>query len=372
MHPAFAPPRASDYRGWAARVWANPDTRSTFMGVVGVLLIHLLLWLLAPRLLQLETIEVATRPHASAKQFNIELAPEVFEKAPPKPPPPFKFVETNPDAPENTPDKTQNFSNRNQQVAQEKPTPDGRSDRPVTEGKKDFESTAIVTGDRNRPIEHIEAAPPTPQEMPQPQPAATPRAEQNPLPGFEKKQGEDRESFGSNVARFPDNVRPIDRRIEGDRNAPLIQGADAVQPAIDPKRPQPRPQLAKTQNVRSAVLMENTKGTMNVGPVAIDAKWSEYGEYLNRMIEVIDIYWKELLRASEAVPQSGTYVYVTFILDSRGQIARIVKVETHTSIQGERAAISAISDRAPYGPWPEDMKAVLGEQQEMTFRFFYD
>jgi hypothetical protein len=29
------------------------------------------------------------------------------------------------------------------------------------------------------------------------------------------------------------------------------------------------------------------------------------------------------------------------------------------------------TDRAPYGPWTDDMKAVLGSQQEMTFTFYY-
>ena len=35
------------------------------------------------------------------------------------------------------------------------------------------------------------------------------------------------------------------------------------------------------------------------------------------------------------------------------------------------ACVSAITDRAPYGPWTDDMKAMLGSQQEMTFTFYY-
>ena len=31
----------------------------------------------------------------------------------------------------------------------------------------------------------------------------------------------------------------------------------------------------------------------------------------------------------------------------------------------------AITDRAPYGPWTDDMIAMLGKQQEMTFTFYY-
>ena len=39
--------------------------------------------------------------------------------------------------------------------------------------------------------------------------------------------------------------------------------------------------------------------------------------------------------------------------------------------QAEKACTSAITARAPYGPWTDDMIAVLGQSQELTFTFFY-
>ena len=33
--------------------------------------------------------------------------------------------------------------------------------------------------------------------------------------------------------------------------------------------------------------------------------------------------------------------------------------------------MSAITTPAPYGAWSEDMVSVLGNEQEMTFLFFY-
>src|SRR5687767_4334621 len=116
-HTLATPPPATSVRGFFVRAWADPDTRSALVGLAGVLLIHILLWLTAPRLLRVDVIPVTHRPDSAAKQFNIEIAPEVFEKKKPVAPP-FKFVETNPDAPDNTPDKTENFAARNQQVAQ--------------------------------------------------------------------------------------------------------------------------------------------------------------------------------------------------------------------------------------------------------------
>ncbi|MBL9201512.1 MAG: hypothetical protein JNL39_13470, partial [Opitutaceae bacterium] len=131
-HAYPATPPAAAARGWWARAWANPDTRSVLIGLGAVIAFHLLLLLASPWLLSFDHIPAAARPHSAGREFNIELAPEQFTK-PQEPPPPQRFVETNPEAPENTPDKTNNFAAQNQQVAQEKPTPDGKSDRPAME-----------------------------------------------------------------------------------------------------------------------------------------------------------------------------------------------------------------------------------------------
>jgi hypothetical protein len=363
------PPPPTSVRGFFARMWDDPDSRSTTVGLAGVLLFIILLvlgWIIDPQLMHMDPL--AIRPHATPREFSIELAPETFAKAPAKPNP-FKFVETNPDAPENTPDRTENFSDRNQQVAQEKPTPDGRSDRPAIDGKKDFQSSQIVSGQLSKPIEHIEAVPPP--ELAPPEPIlTTPKAEQNPLTGFEKKEGESKESFGSNIAKIPNITFPAAEHVEGAKDVPLIQGATAMQPMIDPKRPRARPQVVKQQHARPAVLAENKLGTSNIGPVAYDAKWSSYGQYLQRLIETVQFEWERVL-LGKTYPPPGSTVTVKFILDSEGRIARIVNVENHSNEQGAGACVSGITNRAPYGAWTDEMKAVLGEQQELTFTFYY-
>lgn len=350
------------------RGWTRQDKRSAAIGALGVLLIHLLLWLVSPHLFT--AMPAVARPEAPARQFSIELTPESLEQPETKAPAPSRFVETNPDAPENIPDKTENFGAHNQQVAQEKPTPDGRSDRPATEGQKEIQTTQIVSGQLTQPIEHIEAVPPAP-ETPPSDPVVAPRAEQNPLAGFEKIEGENKEAYGSNVTRIPENTRPIPERIEGARDVPLVDGATGLQPAIDPKRPRPRPQMAQLPRVRPAFLADNPVGTANIGPVAYDAKWSNYGAYLQAMIEIVQIQWERLLLDGKIYPPSGTTVTVKFVLNSAGNIARIVQVDNRSTDRAERVCISAITDRAPYGPWTDDMIAVLGKEQELTFSFHY-
>src|SRR4051812_34656760 len=114
MTQSIATPTATTtLRRWVARMWSDPDSRSTTIGLLAVLLFHLLLWLLGPHIFSFDEV-IAPRPHSTSHEFNIEFAPDTFQKQPEKPKDPFKFVETNPDAPENTPDKTTNFAAQNQ------------------------------------------------------------------------------------------------------------------------------------------------------------------------------------------------------------------------------------------------------------------
>ena len=361
-------PSASFRRAWR-RLWEDPDSRSVTIGMLGVLLVHVLLFLIGPYLLRTDHGPSVLRPHSSAREFNIEIAPDTFEPKP-LPKPPDQFVETNPDKPDQVPDQTRNFAAQNQQVSQEKPTPDGASDRPALEGQKDIHSTQIVTGQLAKPVERIEA--PQPVDVAPQQPAVvTPKREEIPLAGFEKKQGDDADSYGSNIAKFAEGAEPVPEKIDGVKKAPLIQGATSLQPLIDPKHPRPRPQIVRQQQVRPAIFEENKFGTKNIGAIGVDAKWSNYGQYLQKMIESVQIQWERILTESRVYPVSGTSVKVVFRMDKKGNIPVIVSVDGTAGDQGMKACTSAITARAPYGDWTDDMIAVLGESQEMTFTFYY-
>ncbi len=365
-------PPAADPRGWLARAWASQDTRSVLIGLAAVVVFHLLIWLVGPWLLRFDHVPLPARPSNAARDFNIELAPESFTK-PAEPPPPQRFVETNPEAPENTPDKTNNFAAQNQQVAQEKPTPDGKSDRPAMEGKKDFESNQIVSGRLSEPVELQAPQPPAMNIPAADTPVTPPRAEQNPLSGDAKIEGDNAAGVGSNLAKRVENATAVPEKVEGVKDAAQVDGATSLMPEIDPRRPRPRPQIVKQQQVRPAILADNKFGSQNVGLTAIDARWSNYGAYLQRMIDAVQFQWERLILSMNAMPAGGSTVSVKFIMNDEGRITEIKLVE-QSATAGEtatRACVAAIKDRSPYGPWTDDMKAVLGTQQEMTFTFHY-
>jgi|CZKI01.1.fsa_nt_gi hypothetical protein len=360
-----ASPTAS-LRRLAARVMEDPDSRSVMIGILAVLLVHFLLFATAPYLLRTEPVHGAVRNPAQ-RQFSIEIAPNAFVKEVRKPPPPNKYVEANPNAPDNVPDKTNNFSSQNSQLAQEKPQPDQHNDKPKTEGKKDFESNQVVSGQLSKPQDPVPvsldaAKQPVKTEM-------APKQQQNPLAGFDKLTGTE-DAFGSNVGKVP-NSKPAPEKQDGANDSPMVQGAQNTEPAIDPKHPRARPELQQT-HTRPAIFEDNQFGTSNIGPIAYNAKWSSYGAYLHKMMEAIQIQWERILIDSRTEPPSGSIVTVKFTLDSKGTITEILDVESTSSEQGKASCVSAITNTAPYGDWSEDMIAVLGSSQDLTFRFYYE
>lgn len=375
-HSLATPTSSPDTRGWFARLWAEPDTRSILIGVAAVLVIHAIVWFVGPRVFRMEVRPLPPRTaEDQSKFYNIELNTEPQEiKAQEKPKTPDRFVETNPDAPEHTPDKTTNFAAQNQQAAEQDADPKSKADRASTTGKKDFESNQIVSGRLSTPLENLAAIPPSPetaqQTAEQEKMAQQQRKEQNPLSGFEKKDGDAKDGIGTNFSQQLANAQAIPERIEGGKDVPFDPNATGLV-AIDPRRPRPRPQLVKTQNTRPAVLSENPVKAPNMGLSGYDAKWSEYGQYLQKMIDAVQFQWERLIINLSASNTSGTNVAVKFVLNSEGNISAVVSVNGTAHEIATRACVSAITERAPYGAWTDDMKAALGDKQEMTFTFYY-
>jgi len=95
--------------------------------------------------------------------------------------------------------------------------------------------------------------------------------------------------------------------------------------------------------------------------------------YLQRFIESVQIQWEKILRESGVSPNSGTMVEVKFVLNSKGEISKIIHVNPSAGMPDAaiHACPAAIETPAPYGPWTDDMIATLGSEQELTFVFYY-
>lgn len=242
-------------------------------------------------------------------------------------------------------------------------------DRPAMEGQTEIESDRIVTGQLTPIIPPAPSAPPQ-QETPPTEDASTQaQREKIPLSGFENDKSEADDSYGSNVAKLPEGSADVDKYVEGVKDAPEVEGATGKTVQINPLVPRPRPVLQK--RARPGYIFENNVGTKNIGPIGLDARWSNYGQYLQELIETVQIQWDRILIQSKVYPSSGTKVVVSFILNDKGEVTRIIGVEGTSGDLGKQSCVSAITDRAPYGDWTDDMKNVLGKEQQMKFTFFY-
>ena len=386
--PVSTPRRPARERKRHALAERSPAWRA---GIVGTILAHVLLALLAFWLPKNHFLpDTPAADDAASRSFEIELS-EALAKAPdPAPaatnPPPLKFVEINPAAPDNMPDETLNVGAQNQQVAQPVPSTESAGDAPKSDGKPDETATAIVSGQLQE--KEVPASmefkpvftPPQPEQplaLPTPANPASqtpPAKESNPLPGSEELLGVADGSAGSTITPLPGATGTSQNpRVEGKPDGqPGGQGYFAGTPRIERDRPQSRPSIAtRAVNARQTETILSEQGTKNVGALAYDAKWSAYGEYIQRLIDAVQAQWERLIIRSPIYPTRGTVVRVTFKINSAGNISEIVKVESPGERTAEYLCISAITERAPYGDWSEDMIAVLGREQEMTFRFFY-
>ncbi|MBL9205974.1 MAG: hypothetical protein JNN01_12860, partial [Opitutaceae bacterium] len=190
--------------------------------------------------------------------------------------------------------------------------------------------------------------------------------------GFEKFEGESPDSVGSNIAKLPPpGTKRSTEEVEGEADVREIVSFNGQVVRIDPRRPAQRERVEQ-RNSRPAFLRDNPLGTQNIGPVAYNAKWSEYGAYLQKLIETVQVQWEKIITQGSVYPPSGTTVRVKFIINDKGEITDIAPGEGEAPLQAKRACVSAITARAPYGLWSDEMVAVLGHEQEMTFTFYYN
>lgn len=360
------------------RARANAERRPVLIGFAGTVLVHLLLFLLAPYMKPKFSPELAlseeARRAANEREIMLQLAPEEPDR------PPFKFVEVNPDAPEIDPGKTDQTGSKNQKVAQPEPGKD-ETEKPKTEGKLE-ESTAIVTGLKAEPMETPPPGGGSPSESTaQMQATAAPgdsrvKQAETPLPGLEKIQGDNPEGIATNVGDDPKNAKQeIEKKVEGqkdpsDAGQPQIVVNSSGVPATNPGRPGPRPR-PKLQQVRPAVLADQRLSTSNVGVTAVNSKLSAYGEYMEKFIETVEAQWNRVLDQSKIRPPTPSHVRIKFRLGKDGQIVEVMDVEEDAGKQGTYACRDAITGPAPYEKWTPDMIAFLGDDVEITFTFYY-
>jgi hypothetical protein len=353
------------------------ESRSILIGLAATVLFHVLLFSLAP-LIKVEHVGgsggsffgLTGAQLAKGKEFNIELAPDEIT-APEPVKNPFKFVETNPEAPDNAPDKTENFSSRNQQLAQKEPDAESKLQAPRTDGQEDIKNdTAIVSGNQAQPQA---GAPPMEIAPEQAERAAQQaRAEQIPLSGTEKIEGKSDDGFGAAVSNIKTPSNNAKEYLEGAKDGRDATGGLVVVNAQQKQNPRERPRIAQSSTARPSPIAKRILGTNRVGPLGLDARWDAFGDYMNQYIETVQHRWYGILEERSTTPPSPSYAVIGFTLNSDGIVTSTEVLESSTDRPGELAAMAAIAGKVEaFKPWTEAMTALFGKEQRLVFRFYY-
>lgn len=362
------------------------------IGIGGTILLHL--WLLL--LFWLGVFEVSFETSEDPyKNYSIVLDTPVPEEEE------FVYTQTNPDVPTNEPDNTSKFGARSQQAANEEvPEELDPENMPATESEDNIETNQFLSGSLYDPIP---APPPassesqeTAQEQQEPSPnqpllqAVTPseqaQRKEIPIMGSQEDLDPDKEGIAEydydQLDESPTNVTDLieGEAEEGEEEANETESPETVASTARPPQqpvnqspdglpaPRPRPQLPR---VPSGPVRDSRIGVSNIGQVAVDAKASKFGEYMERLIETVKLNWDDLVQLSSA-EERKSMVKLRFILTRDGEVKDVEILEGTTSrVIGRHMCIEAVKRGAPYGPWPEGLVEIFGDEEDITFNFHY-
>jgi hypothetical protein len=293
------------------------DQRSAAIAVAVSLGLHLLLLWVLP--------DTFHKVVAYVRPVEVLTAPVKIDEA--RLPPKLRFIETNPVANQAVPKTTPFTSSRNQTAAQ--PVPEKmptNSPLPKSEGTSD--SLRIAQG-KPRSIDQSQAAPAT-------QPSV---------------------SMAAPVKAAP----------------PPGPGKSAAQPS-----PAPVPVAANPDRPRASVpsgtyglLLRRPVGVNRAGSIAVDARFSNYGDYTQRMLEAIQSSWWSIIERSRFEGVSRGRVTVSFRLHRDGTVTDAKVHGTEVTRVMTLACKDAVMAPAPYDIWRADMVAMYGESDTVTINFLY-
>ena len=142
-----------------------------------------------------------------------------------------------------------------------------------------------------------------------------------------------------------------------------------AEPAPVPANPD-RPR-ASIPSGTAGLLLRNSVGVNRAGAVAIDARFSQYGDYTQRMLEAIQSSWWSIIERSQFEGVNRGRVTVRFRLHRDGTVTDATILSNEVTRVMSLACKDAVMAPAPYDAWRADMVALYGESDIVTINFYY-
>jgi outer membrane biosynthesis protein TonB len=115
----------------------------------------------------------------------------------------------------------------------------------------------------------------------------------------------------------------------------------------------------------------NTTGVTRLGIAAFNVEESPFGAYDKQIVRAVQSRWYALIEKNGLYERAGE-VTIHFQLLADGTVTN---AEVKSTSAGEILALfcqKAIVESAPFAPWPEQLRAYLGnEPRDVDFTFYY-
>ena len=188
------------------------------------------------------------------------------------------------------------------------------------------------------------------------------------------------------VAKTENVPRPEFNKLQPATAAPQQKTQTAEQsgdltlgkPENSQPQEQPRPrtlQQAREQQTRQmpGVQMKQEGGTRRSALVpSFDVKATPFGAYDQAFIEAVTQRWYDLLDSRQFAMDRTGKVMLRFHLNYNGSIDDMKVLDNTVGDVLGYVCQKAVTDPAPFAPWPGDMRRMIGaDYREITFTFYY-
>jgi hypothetical protein len=188
------------------------------------------------------------------------------------------------------------------------------------------------------------------------------------------------------VAKTETVTKPDFNKLQPAPKAANTEPAEP-KPAVEPgdltlDKPQeqtpPRPRtineaLAQQPRRSPGVAMKQSGGVPNVKlSASFDVKATPFGQYDSDFVDAVTYRWYSLLDSQQFALDRTGKVVLRFHLNYDGTITGMTVLQNTVGDLLGYVCQKAINDPAPYKPWPEDMRRLVGANyREITFTFYY-
>lgn len=352
---------------------------TTFCALAIAALLHLTVVVVLPE-------QVLVQPNTEAGSG--EEAMEVVLLSPePLTPDEMRFVEASPEAPENEPDRKDQYSFRAQQAADENPSED-LLNAPKVEGEENSQKILQGAGEPPAPVAPSVYSPTARAgegegsdggKLGTPEEAQLVQAEPLPAPAFIQQKPVDDEGPGSSpelpgvaMEVFPetDPTAPINiYQPQQPTQSTQVQTGDGNGGAVEAK-PMPRARPRLSPELIHGPLMRSQGSASRRGSIAIDATFSEFGEYQQQFYAALQAGWYQEIEFFQPI-DTATDVLVSFTIRADGSIHDTEILHSTASEIATLICETAITKRSPFRPWTKEMVKVFGVERTLQVVFHY-